>query len=168
MQELPERATTKSVETAQQMLEVVMDSVTNECDAFISSAAVLDYVPAKKEPGKISSGDKSLTLELVPTKKIIDEVRKAHNKMYIVGFKVESGVTDDELESRARTKIDSGVCDIVIANDSERAGVAFAGETNEVLIVGKTGIIDRVTLTTKREVARRIVNVLASELQQQK
>ncbi|UCE09800.1 MAG: bifunctional phosphopantothenoylcysteine decarboxylase/phosphopantothenate--cysteine ligase CoaBC [Candidatus Thorarchaeota archaeon] len=168
VQELPERATTKSVETAQQMLEVVMDSVTNECDAFISSAAVLDYVPAKKEPGKISSGDKSLTLELVPTKKIIDEVRKAHNKMYIVGFKVESGVTDDELESRARTKIDSGVCDIVIANDSERAGVAFAGETNEVLIVGKTGIIDRVTLTTKREVARRIVNVLASELQQQK
>ncbi|MHA1960134.1 MAG: bifunctional phosphopantothenoylcysteine decarboxylase/phosphopantothenate--cysteine ligase CoaBC [Candidatus Thorarchaeota archaeon] len=163
-EELPERATIRRVETAEQMLDEVMTSVKEQCDVFVSTAAVLDYVPTEMVDGKIGSGSKGLTVELVPTKKIIDEVRKAHNKMYIVGFKVESGVTDDELEARARSKIDAGICNVVVANDAERAGAAFAGNTNEVLIVGKEGTIERVALTTKREVARRIIDVIVKEL----
>jgi len=47
----------------------------NPYTAGIFSAAVADYQPSKVVDGKIPSGSKRLSLELVPTAKVIDEVR---------------------------------------------------------------------------------------------
>ncbi|MFX1603382.1 MAG: phosphopantothenoylcysteine decarboxylase, partial [Promethearchaeota archaeon] len=69
-------------------------------------------------------------------------------------------VTDKELEKRAKTKIESGVCDLVVANDASREGVAFDTETNQVLIVGPKGLVKQVPLSMKRDVAREIVNTI--------
>ncbi len=149
------------VETSEDMLKVALSAVSKKAPrAFISSAAVLDYVPTEKQEEKIASGSKKLTVDLVPTKKIIEEVRKKHPDLMIVGFKVEAGVTDEDLEKRARSKIDAGICNIVVANDSQRAGVAFGTETNEVLIVGPEGLIEKVALKSKREVSKHIVDAI--------
>ncbi len=161
----PEAATLIRVETSDDMLQEVMKALADKKSVmFISSAAVLDYVPSSTEDRKIPSKSEKLTVELIPTVKIIEEVRKKYKDMKIVGFKVESGVTDKELEKCARTKIDSGVCNLVIANDAERKGVAFAGDTNEVLIVGEDGFVTKVPLSLKRDVARRIVDTLVERL----
>ncbi|MFX1264927.1 MAG: bifunctional phosphopantothenoylcysteine decarboxylase/phosphopantothenate--cysteine ligase CoaBC [Promethearchaeota archaeon] len=157
----PREANVRKVETPDEMLSSVTEILTNSrTDVFISTAAVLDYVPSKMVDSKIPSGTPDLSINLKPTVKIIDTVRKKHKRLFIVGFKVESGVTDKELEKRAKTKIESGVCDLVVANDASREGVAFDTETNQVLIVGPKGLVKQVPLSMKRDVAREIVNTI--------
>ena len=155
----PLQAETTRVTTSEEMLDAVMKALsTQKADCFISTAAVLDYTPPKKEDSKMASGQSHMTVELVPTKKIIEEARKKYKDLLIVGFKVESGISEKELEKRARAKIDAGICNLVIANDEHKKGVAFAGDTNEVLIVGPEKHTRKAPLATKREIAHQIVD----------
>ncbi len=152
------------VDTSKEMLEATLTHIkSSNPDVFISSAAVLDYVPEVKEERKRPSGE-SFSIQLKPTKKIIDTVRENHPDMYIVGFKVEAGVSDKELEKRARAKIESGICNLVVANDSERKGVAFGTDTNEVIIVGEKGFRVDVPLASKRSIAGRIVDAIMEQI----
>jgi phosphopantothenoylcysteine decarboxylase/phosphopantothenate--cysteine ligase len=160
----PVEASITIVETSEQMRKEVMNTLSqNDIDCFISAAAVLDFVPEKTEEKKIQSG-RRLSVNLVPSPKIISEVRKKYSDLLIVGFKVESGVTDEELEACARGKITGGVCDLVIANDEKREGVAFGTTTNEVLIVGPKQFKKKIPLAPKRQVARRILDVVADRI----
>ncbi len=158
---VPAQAEIRRVNTTQEMLDTVLEEISiHNADVFISAAAVLDYEPSEKEDRKIGSGSEELSVKLVPTKKIIDEARKKYKDLFIVGFKVESGVSDKELEERARAKVKAGICDLVVANDAEKKGVAFGTDTNEVLIVGGKDYKKHVPLGPKSEIARRIVDVI--------
>jgi len=161
----PDLVDVHRVTTSQEMLDSVMSKLSeNKTDCLVSAAAVLDYTPSKKEDSKMASGAESLMVELVPTKKIIEAARKQYKDLLIVGFKVESGVSDDELASRARTKIDAGICDLVVANDEQRKGVAFGTDTNAVLIVGPDNYTKSVELAPKREIARHIVDEIVERM----
>lgn len=161
---LPEEAEIRHVETSQEMMQAVLDAIAAyKTSAFISSAAVLDFEPAQKEDRKRPSGE-AYSVQLVPTPKIIEEVRKKHKHLFIVGFKVESGVTDEELDARARAKVTEGICDLVVGNDERRKGAAFAADTNEVLIVGPKGFLRKVPLASKREIARVIVDEIVKRI----
>ncbi len=163
-QSIPEHIHTIRVETAREMLEAVVTSIEEmRADVFISAAAVLDFEPEIKEDRKRPSGE-AYTVRLVPAPRIIESVRKRYADIMIVGFKVESGVTDEELEKRAREKIIAGTCNLVVGNDASRQGVAFGTDTNEVLIVGENGYIERVALSSKRDVAKRIIDAVVQLL----
>jgi len=164
-EDVPDQADVHRVTTAQEMMDLVLSEISRKkTDVFISAAAVLDYEPSKKEDTKIASGSKDLSVDLVPTKKIIEEARKNHKDLFIVGFKVESGVSDKELEHRARAKIEAGICDLVVANDAQKKGVAFGTDTNEVLIVGRKDYMKHVPLAPKSEIARQIVDVIIERM----
>jgi len=120
------------VRTTQGMLGAVIDEL-NDCGVFISTAAVSDYTP-KKESGKIRSGQE-LGLTLIPTPKIIDEVRKAFPDLFIVGFKAEFGLSRDELKAKAKEFLVQKKPDIVVANDIEKD--AFGSDVSDVVIVDK-------------------------------
>ena len=161
----PDLASVHRVTTSQEMLDTVMSELSaRKTDGLVSAAAILDYTPSEIEDSKMASGAESLSVKLVPTKKIIEEARKTHKDLFIVGFKVESGVTDEDLASRARTKIDAGICDFVVANDEQRKGVAFGTDTNSVLIVGAKDYTKSVDLAPKREIARHIVDEIVSKM----
>jgi phosphopantothenoylcysteine decarboxylase/phosphopantothenate--cysteine ligase len=162
-QSAPHLAKVVSVNTSAEMLEAVMAEV-GSADCLVSAAAVLDYVPTEKVDSKMASGQSSLKIELKPTVKIIEEARKKKKELYIVGFKVESGVSEKELETRARAKIDSGICNLVIANDEQKKGVAFQADTNEVLIVGQGKFKVHLPLAPKREIARQIVDEISRQM----
>ncbi|MBD3406711.1 MAG: bifunctional phosphopantothenoylcysteine decarboxylase/phosphopantothenate--cysteine ligase CoaBC [Candidatus Lokiarchaeota archaeon] len=154
----PENAEVLHVDTTDEMMETVLHELEKRAvDVFVSAAAVLDYVPKTKVDSKMSSGKQSLSIEFEPTKKIIEEARKQNSDLYIVGFKVESGVSDEELEKRARKKIEAGICNLVVANDAMRKGVAFGTDTNQVLIVGPDDLV-KTELVSKRDVARTIID----------
>jgi phosphopantothenoylcysteine decarboxylase/phosphopantothenate--cysteine ligase len=163
----PDLAEIHKVITSQEMLETVMSELSaHKTDGLVSTAAVLDYVPSKMEDRKMVSGAEKLNVELVPTTKIVEEARKEYKDLLIIGFKVESGVTDEELASRARTKIDAGICDLVVANDAHRKGVAFGTDTNAVLIVGAKDYTKTIDLAPKREIACYIVDEIVGKLKQ--
>ncbi|MHA2301110.1 MAG: phosphopantothenoylcysteine decarboxylase domain-containing protein, partial [Candidatus Thorarchaeota archaeon] len=154
-----------NVETPNEMMNAVMKSLKkSKTTVMISAAAVLDYMPLEKIESKMASGKDTLSVDFEPTPKIIEVVREKYKKMFIVGFKVESEVTDEELEKRARAKIDAGICDLVVANDAYREGVAFGTDTNEVLIVGSEGVVKKVPLSSKRDVAREIVDIIVQRI----
>jgi phosphopantothenoylcysteine decarboxylase/phosphopantothenate--cysteine ligase len=160
----PMEANVTRVETSEDMYKVVMSTLSeNNIDAFISTAAVLDFIPEKTEDKKIQSGQ-NLSINLVPSSKIINEVRKKYKDLLIVGFKVESGLNDDELEARARKKITEGICDLVVANDEKRKGVAFGVDTNEVIVVGPKQFKVKISLAPKREVARQIMDIIVEKI----
>ena len=161
----PSLAETHQVTTSEEMLEAVMSELSaRKTDGFISAAAVLDYTPSETEDSKMASGAEKLNVELIPTKKIIEEARRVHKDLFIVGFKVESGVTDEELATRARSKVDAGICDFVVANDAQRKGVAFGTDTNAVLIVGPKDYTKSIDLAPKREIARHIVDEIVEKM----
>jgi phosphopantothenoylcysteine decarboxylase/phosphopantothenate--cysteine ligase len=87
------------------------------CVAGVFSAGVADYRPDQAVHGKIPSGRASLTLNLVPTAKVIDEVRAAHPGLYMVTFKYQEGLTLEELLGIAGARLDR--FDAVVANRGE-------------------------------------------------
>ncbi|MGV9169842.1 MAG: bifunctional phosphopantothenoylcysteine decarboxylase/phosphopantothenate--cysteine ligase CoaBC [Promethearchaeia archaeon] len=147
-----------SVETPEEMLEAVMQSLSAErADALISAAAVLDYQPTKKIEGKMKSEEERRHIDLVATPKIIEEVRERYSDLLIVGFKVEVDVEEKELEKRARKKIQSGICNLIVANDAAKKGVAFGTDTNQVILVGESGFVQKTPKKSKRDIARIIL-----------
>lgn len=164
-EKVPEQTDVKRVTTSQEMLESVLSELSkHKIDGFVATAAVLDYEPSKKEDSKMPSGAEDLSVKLVPTTKIIEEARKKQKDLFIVGFKVESGVSDKELDTRAREKIKAGICDLVVANDEQKKGAAFGTDTNEVLIVAGKSFAKHVLLAPKREIARQIVDVIVEQM----
>ena len=87
------------------------------CAAGVFSAGVADYRPEHAAEGKIPSGRPALNLTLVPTAKVIDEVRAAHPELYMITFKYQEGIAHDELLAIARLRLDRFDC--VVANRGE-------------------------------------------------
>ncbi len=120
------------VETVEEMLHAIENELMNRrYDVVILAAAVSDFKPKEKADRKIKS-TQTLTLELVPTPKIIQRIKEIRPDIFLVGFKAEYGVDEEELIARARKQIEKAGSDIVIANKGE---VAFGSEENEVYLV---------------------------------
>jgi phosphopantothenoylcysteine decarboxylase/phosphopantothenate--cysteine ligase len=123
-------------ESARQMLDSVMAELEEGCHALISAAAVADYT-VDRHTEKIKSGQEELTLHLKPTSKIIKTVREAYPDLKIVGFKAETGVSDDALASRAQRSLHGASLDLVVANDVSKGGMGT--EENRVIIIDRKG-----------------------------
>ena len=91
--------------------------------AGVFSAAVADYRPAQVLPGKTPSGGALQTLALVPTLKVIEEVRRQFPALRLVSFKYQEDVTHEELLAIAAERLARGHA-AVVANRGEERGPA--------------------------------------------
>ncbi|UCF08164.1 MAG: bifunctional phosphopantothenoylcysteine decarboxylase/phosphopantothenate--cysteine ligase CoaBC [Thermoplasmata archaeon] len=102
-------------------------------DIVLMPAAVSDYTIDKKE-GKIPSGSKNLTLDLVPTPKIIQKIQET-GTCFMVGFKAEAKLGSEELVKKAKKRMSELDLDMIVANDiSETTALE-----NHVFILDKSG-----------------------------
>ena len=85
------------------------------CDYCLVPAAISDFAPRRRE-GKVPTAKGRLTLELDPTPKVIDAIRK-ESPGTLVAFKAESGVTKKELIARAKERLRKSKADFIVAND---------------------------------------------------
>ena len=74
-------------------------------DWGIFSAAAADFYPVSVYDGKFSSKVKKLTLELLPTKKLINDVKKDFPKLKMVAFKYEENIRHDDLMAIAKERL---------------------------------------------------------------
>jgi phosphopantothenoylcysteine decarboxylase/phosphopantothenate--cysteine ligase len=100
-------------ESAKDMMNAVLTELKKGCDIYVSAAAISDFT-VKKSREKISSSG-PLTIELKPTAKIIDRVRKDYPHLFIVAFKAET-VEAGELMARAKKRLQELKADMVVAN----------------------------------------------------
>lgn len=85
-------------------------------DAIICSAAILDFEFSEAFDHKIESKE-DLRLNLKVAPKLINKLRD--RTRYLVGFKYESGLTDQELERRILNWNEKKQCDLVVGNRKE-------------------------------------------------
>ncbi len=90
-------------------------------DAILMAAAVSDYVVADRAPGKLSSEAEELTLRLVRAPKILAGLReRCGEATFLAGFKLLSGVPEEELRRVAEAQTRRDRLDITVANDLAR------------------------------------------------
>jgi phosphopantothenoylcysteine decarboxylase/phosphopantothenate--cysteine ligase len=145
----------KIFETAEELMRLIKESIENT-DIFFQVAAVSDYKVDKSFQGKISS-KKSLELKLIPQIKIVDQIKKISPKTKLIAFKAEYGFSEKKLIKEASKKLNDSNADFVIANDISRTDRGFESDDNEVYVISKNGKVKKIELTSKREVAKQIV-----------
>jgi phosphopantothenoylcysteine decarboxylase/phosphopantothenate--cysteine ligase len=162
----PEQVRVIRVETTQAMRDAVTAELRRtEYDVVIAAAAVADWTPAQPKQEKISTRKtESLTVRFLPTPKIADEVKAIRPDTFLVLFKAEHGVSDEELVKRAFERLQTAKADLIVANDVARPGVGFDTTTNELFIVNKKKAVIHVPRTGKAEAAQRLLDVVASYL----
>jgi phosphopantothenoylcysteine decarboxylase/phosphopantothenate--cysteine ligase len=145
------------VRNAAEMHEAVMRAAADS-DAVIMAAAVADYTPARREPGKLAKGEAPLTLRLERTRDILADLGSMRAGMeslrpVLVGFAAETGdVVARAKEKRSRKKID-----LIVANDVSLPDRGFDSEANAVTLIGAEGET-AVTLQSKDRVAAVILD----------
>ncbi|MFQ6051745.1 MAG: bifunctional phosphopantothenoylcysteine decarboxylase/phosphopantothenate--cysteine ligase CoaBC [Candidatus Hydrothermarchaeota archaeon] len=153
-----------NVNTTSEMYDAVKkETESNKFDIFIGAAAAADFC-CEGEERKISSTKESLVVKLKRTPKIVDYVRSFDKNIFLVGFKAEYDVSDEELIERAYERLKSVDMDMIVANDVSREGVGFGTPTNEVFIIDKEKKVEHIPLTNKLEVAHRILDSILSHL----
>ena len=127
-------------------------------DIAIHSAAVSDFTIYKKNNKKIKS-NKELHLELYPTTKIFEKLKKLNKEMFLVGFKAEHSVSENKLIGSAYEILKKADADLIVANDVGKKGRGFDVDTNEVFVVDKNRNIKHIKLADKRIVADKLLDI---------
>ncbi len=120
-------------------------SASPRCWAGIYSAAVADYELRERASGKIESGHDHLQLSLIPTAKVIDEIRAVAPSLHMLTFKYQEGVSHQRLMEIAARRLHR--FESVFANrgeekgaQGEQVGWLCRRENDPLRLVGKSGI----------------------------
>ena len=162
----PAGVKTIRVESTEDMLNATVKELKEgKHDLVFAAGAPSDYKPKSTSLRKIKTRkEKSITLELQVTPKIITEARKANPKAFIVAFKTEHNVSNDELVSEAFEILSENTADLVAANDVGHEGVGFQTDTNELYVVDARKNVVHIPLSDKRIVARQLVDLAVKRL----
>lgn len=152
------------VESVEEM-DMELEKLLKDHDIFVSAAAVSDFtvekVPGVERGVKISS-DEDLTLKLKPAPKLLTKAKKINPDIFLVGFKAEYNVPEGELIESARQRMNDSGADLMVANDVAVEGSGFGSDKNQVILIDDD--VSRVSLTSKAEVACRIVSRIAERI----
>jgi phosphopantothenoylcysteine decarboxylase/phosphopantothenate--cysteine ligase len=90
-------------------------------DAVIHCAAVSDYKPATSHAGKMTSYAAELTVHLVPTPKLLPELKAyaAPRPLKVIGFKLTAGADAAGRAAAVAKLFAAGTVDAVIHNDMD-------------------------------------------------
>lgn len=114
--------------------DTVVDRAQSGLFAGVFSAGVADYRPAEAVQGKITSGQASLPLNLVPTEKVIDLACETDTTMHCVAFKYLEQVSEEELINVASKRLNRA--SLVVATRGEDT----KGKEQRALMVTNEGV----------------------------
>jgi len=157
---------TIKVNTSDEMYTRVISEISSKkFDIVIFAAAVTDFkllqIHKKKIPSQISH---SINLELVPTKKIIDEIKLIDKNIFLVGFKAYFDVSNTYLINKAKKKLKECNADIVVANDVGRINTKIGSDYNEVFIVTQKEPVVHLKVQTKDSIANKLFEIIIPDL----
>ncbi len=151
------------VKTTQEMKEALEEEVRRGADVVVAAAAAQDLRVERPFEGKLRSTE-TVELRLVPAPRVADGVKALSPTTFLVGFKAEYGVPEEELVSRAEEKLRAGF-DLVVANDLSLPGAGFGEDTNEVTLVHRSG--REKMKGRKEEIAHRILDLALQSLRRE-
>ncbi|MEL4282634.1 MULTISPECIES: bifunctional phosphopantothenoylcysteine decarboxylase/phosphopantothenate--cysteine ligase CoaBC [Shewanella] len=153
----PEGVTRINVESAQNMLDAVMDNVDKK-DIFIGCAAVADYRVSDIADCKIKKSAEEMQLALVRNPDILATVASLANRPFVVGFAAET----HDVETYARDKLKRKNLNMIAANDVSVAGLGFNADANALRVFWPQGSQD-LPATDKLTLARQLLSLIVKE-----
>jgi phosphopantothenoylcysteine synthetase/decarboxylase len=118
-----ERLTLVPIENLTNLMETLREELRGgQTQVCFHAMAVLDYIPDRKLPGKLSSDAETWTVTLHRSPKVIEQIKKIAPAVLLVGFKLEVGLSDDDLDEAGRGLMARTGAEIVVANDLLRIG----------------------------------------------
>lgn len=146
----------QTIDSYQEYRTTVIEELTQHKYKFaIFSAAVADYQLSEVFPGKIPSGGALQSIDLVPTAKVIAEVRAKFPELYMVTFKYQENMTHEELMAIAKQRLQQGY-QMVVANRGEEKG-----ENGEQIAYLVTSDKSPIKVMGKKDIAIAIAEHLA-------
>jgi phosphopantothenoylcysteine synthetase/decarboxylase len=107
----------------------------NQYDIIIHSSAVSDYKIKDAHSGKTPSGKDDLSIALEPTAKLVDKIRTQAANAFLVKFKLQVGLTPEELYEIAFNSMNASNADLIVANDLDH----MDGENHVAFVIDPTG-----------------------------
>ncbi len=144
-----------SVRTALEMQQAVLAHYPR-ATIVVSAAAIADYRPAQTATQKIKKKDGDFSIPLDRNPDILAGLGQDKGNRLLVGFATE---TEDVLQNAER-KLHSKNLDMIVANDVTQEGAGFAGDTNIVTLLDRTGQQEPLPLMSKDAVAHAVYDRL--------
>ena len=161
---VPDRCEVVRVRSAVEMHQAVIARADAQ-QVIVMAAAVADYMPATRAPQKVQKGEGDATLVLTRTPDILADLGarrlKSGGGAVLVGFAAET----EDLQRRARQKLERKHVDLIVANDVSRPDAGFDVDTNAVTLVGAGGS-EEVPVQSKARVAAVILDTVQRLLTQ--
>lgn len=165
-EDVPHGATIIRVELAEEMSQAVLAN-TDDADALFMVAAVADFKPVTTAERKIKKSDESneeLEISLTKTTDILMAVKEKRQftgfPRVVLGFAAETHNAADY----GREKLLRKGLDFIAVNDVTAEGAGFAVDTNRVLLLGLTGVIEEMPLQSKTAVAESLIHHVSETL----
>jgi phosphopantothenoylcysteine decarboxylase/phosphopantothenate--cysteine ligase len=147
---------TVAVRTAEEMSAAVRAELEG-ADQLWMAAAVSDWRPIETAGQKLKKADWDGVLEMERTEDILARaaVERAPGTT-LVGFALET----EDVSEAAAAKLEAKGCDWLVVNNPREEGAGFEHETNRVFVLGRDGSRTEFDLMSKRELARRLVDLV--------
>ena len=151
--EPPECETLIPVTSADEMRRAILEHAP-QADAVIMAAAVADYTPAERAPGKIKKTERELVLRLKRTADILAELGRNKGGRILVGFALE---TENARENALR-KLREKNLDLIVLNNPAAMG-ALRSSVELIFAGGET---ETLANAPKTEIAKHIIAAIES------
>lgn len=144
------------IESALDLRDAVVTAA-KDAQIVVMTAAVADYRAAAAATEKQAKVAGDVTIHLTPNPDILAELGREKGDRVLVGFAMETHAGVERAAGKAARKN----ADFILLNYPTQAGTAFGGDDNEVTLVRADGSHEAWPRTSKREVARRLLDEAA-------
>ena len=156
----PEKVKRHDVLSADEM-KLKVEELIEDCDIFISAAAVSDFKPKEIYKNKIKKkeNEKHLNLKMDKNSDILKVISEKNLNLKTVGFAAET----ENLLSNAKKKLSQKKLDLIVANDVSKKDIGFDSDENEVTLITKKEQ-KKIKKASKKIVSKKIVEFIASRV----
>jgi phosphopantothenoylcysteine decarboxylase / phosphopantothenate---cysteine ligase len=152
----PPRVELVPVMTAEEMAKALLTRL-SWADTVVMAAAVADFRAKSPAPRKLKKRERVWTsLDLEPTGDILKELAARRTGQILVGFAAET----DDLLAHAREKLHAKGVDLIVANDVTVEGAGFGSDSNQAVLIDRTGRVTEWPLMPKRVLADRVLDAV--------
>jgi len=159
----PKGAKIIKISTSKEMFNVVKKEMNKEFDIVIMAAAISDYTPENPSKNKIKSTKNKIKISLKKAPKIIDQIKKYQKNIFLVGFKAETNLSQNELIRLSRKKMNESDADMIVANDIGSIRYKKNPGSNEVLVIDSHKVLssgwikkEKIAKFIRNEIERRL------------
>lgn len=147
------------VETIDDLVTTIREKLKdNSFDAIVHAMAVIDYTPEARSNGKIPSNKDTLVVTFAKAPKILKLIRKLWPHAFLISFKLEVGLSRDDLIGRAYASLVENGADLVVANNQDE----IAGDKHRAYLINLHKKVES-QCETKQDISKSITEVLSRQ-----